>query len=108
MLLPFILPALLGQSYDPAVPAAQLLLLGSAIWLGFFWLRPIYFAQGRIRVWTGISLLIAFLSVLGFFVIAPCWGYLGLSLWTMLLNSGLRHLVGLYLLAQISLEVALL
>jgi O-antigen/teichoic acid export membrane protein len=102
MLLPFIIPTLLGQSYDPAVPAAQLLLLGSAIWLGFFWLRPVYFAQGRLRVWTGISLLIAFLSVLGFFVIAPCWGYLGLSLWTMLLNSGLRHIVGLYLLAQIS------
>ena len=102
MLLPFIIPTLLGQSYDPAVPAAQLLLLGSAIWLGFFWLRPVYFAQGRLRVWTGISLLIAFLSVLGFFVIAPCWGYLGLSLWTILLNSGLRHIVGLYLLAQIS------
>jgi O-antigen/teichoic acid export membrane protein len=97
-LLPFILPALLGQSYDPAVPAAQLLLLGSAIWLGFFWLRPVYFAQGRLHVWTRISVLVMFLSVLGFFVITPHWGYLGLSLWTVLLN-GLGHMVGLCLLA---------
>jgi O-antigen/teichoic acid export membrane protein len=98
MLLPFILPALLGQ-YDPAVPAAQLLLLGSAIWLGFFWLRPIYFAQGRLRVWTRISVLVVFLSVLGFFAITPHWGYLGLSLWTALLN-GLGHMVGLCFLAR--------
>ena len=97
-LLPFILPALLGQSYDPAVPAAQLLLLGSAIWLGFFWLRPVYFAQGRLHVWTRISVLVVFLSVLGFFAITPHWGYLGLSLWTALLN-GLGHMVGLCLLA---------
>jgi O-antigen/teichoic acid export membrane protein len=99
MLLPFILPALLGQSYDPAVPAAQLLLLGSAIWFGFFWLRPVYFAQGRLHVWTRISVLVVFLSVLGFFVITPHWGYLGLSLWTVLLN-GLGHMVGLCLLAR--------
>ena len=97
--LPFLLPALLGQSYDPAVPAAQLLLLGSAIWLGFFWLRPVYFAQGRLHVWTCISVLIVFLSVLGFFLIIPHWGYLGLSLWTVLLN-GLGHMVGLCLLAR--------
>jgi O-antigen/teichoic acid export membrane protein len=98
MLLPFIIPTLLGQSYDPAVPAAQLLLLGSAIWLGFFWLKPVYFAQGRLRVWTRISVLVVFLSVLGFFAITPHWGYLGLSLWTALLN-GLGHMVGLCLLA---------
>jgi O-antigen/teichoic acid export membrane protein len=80
MLLPFILPALLGQSYDPAVPAAQLLLLGSAIWLAFFWLRPWYLAKNKVRLWSlGIGVYSATFVLLSL-VMVQNLGYIGIAI----------------------------
>jgi len=81
VLIPIIIPALFGQAYHPSVPALQLLLVGSAIWVTLFWLRPTYLAIGKIRVWTRISVLVVLLSLLGFFVVTPLWGYIGISAW---------------------------
>jgi O-antigen/teichoic acid export membrane protein/ubiquinone/menaquinone biosynthesis C-methylase UbiE len=81
MLLPFILPALLGQSYDPAVPAAQLLLLGSAIWLGFFWLKPVYFAHGAIKQWSLVIGTFSLATFVGWLLIVPFYGFIGMSIW---------------------------
>jgi ubiquinone/menaquinone biosynthesis C-methylase UbiE len=81
MLLPFIIPALLGQSYDPAVPAAQLLLLGSAIWLGFFWLKPVYFAHGAIKQWSLVIGTFSLATLVGWLLIVPFYGFIGMSIW---------------------------
>ena len=95
-LIPLVLPMLVGETYRQAVPAAQLLMVGSAVWLGLFWLRPVFFAQGRLGVWTRISAIVVVLSVVGLLTIVPRWGYLGLSVWLMLMNM-LGHAIGLWL-----------
>ena len=79
--LPLIVLALLGQSYDPAVPAAQLLLIGYAIWLGFFWLKPIYFAHGAIKQWSLVIGTFSLAALVGWLLIVPFYGYIGMSIW---------------------------
>lgn len=86
LLVPFLLPLLVGPSYIPAVIAAQFLLVGSAIWLGFFWLRPLYFAKGELKTWTGISVVVVLFTLVGFVTIVPFKGYLGLAAWLMLMH----------------------
>ena len=85
--IPFVLPLLLGDAYRPAVPASQILLAGSAVWMAFFWLKPTYFAQGRIKRWMGISTIVVLLSVAGFFLTIPKWGYIGLCILNLLMQS---------------------
>jgi len=80
-LVPFILPTLFGEAYRPAVVASQILLIASAIRITFFWLRPVYMAQGRIRHWILISTAGVTLSVLAYPAMIWRWGYIGLSIW---------------------------
>ena len=80
-LVPFILPTLFGQAYRPAVLASQILLIASAIRITFFWLRPVYMAQGRIRHWILMSTAGVTLSVLAYPAMIWRWGYIGLSIW---------------------------
>ncbi|MPZ76996.1 MAG: oligosaccharide flippase family protein [Deltaproteobacteria bacterium] len=75
----FALPLLVGESYLPAVGAAQLLFIGSAISIAFFWLRLIYLAKGHVR-----QLFILNSSVTGVFTliypfVVRDWGYMGAS-----------------------------
>jgi len=79
-LAPLVLPTLVGPAYLPAVAATQILLVGSAVWMGFFWLRPLYLARGQVKAWTVINLVVAFLSLIAFWIVVPRWGYLGLAL----------------------------
>jgi len=79
-LVPFILPALYGQAYRPAVIASQVLLLASAIRITFFWLRPVYMAQGRIRHWILMNTAGVTLSILAYPAMIWQWGYIGLSI----------------------------
>ncbi|MGH8408345.1 MAG: hypothetical protein ACRESL_22930, partial [Pseudomonas sp.] len=65
--------------YLPAAAAAQLLVAGSAVWLMFFWLRPVYFACGWIKTWTMISALSGALTLVNFLFLIPFFGYIGLS-----------------------------
>ena len=96
-LVPFILTTLVGQAYRPAVVASQVLLIGSAIWLTFFWLRPIYMAQGRVRHWLSISAAVVTLSVVAYPVMIWQWGYIGLSIWGAVGNL-LHHSLALWFL----------
>ena len=82
----FALPLMVGQVYIPAVAGTQLLFMGSAISLAFFWLRLIYLAQGHVR-----PLFIINCSVtVGFGLIYPLviwqWGFIGACAWMLALN----------------------
>lgn len=95
--LPFILPPLVGQSYLPAVTTTQFLLVGGAIWLTFFWLRPVYFSLGQMRVWClSIGLYAA-----GFIVLAVpltlILGHIGMSMATVLIISGFHIILAVRL-----------
>jgi len=79
--LPYALPLLVGNEYVPAVISAQLLLAGSAIWLALFWLRPLFLARGWIKEWTKCIGLFALCNLMGWLVIVPKHGYLGMSAW---------------------------
>jgi O-antigen/teichoic acid export membrane protein len=93
LLTPFLLPLFAGQSYSPAVPAAQALLISSGVWLAIFWLRPVYLAQGRIKAWTYFNAAFSCLFILGFFFVVPARGFLGLAVWLMLIQL-LSYAVG--------------
>ena len=82
LLTPFILPLLVGDDYLPAIAAAQILFGGSAIWLACFWIRPLYIAQGNLRLWLAITTSVVALSAISYPLIIPRWGYLGLSIWS--------------------------
>jgi O-antigen/teichoic acid export membrane protein len=97
LLLFWVIPALTGEAYRPAIGAAQILLGGSAIWLGFFWLRPVYFAQGNIRQWLLISTKVALLSLVVYPLIIKQWGYLGLAVWSAMMQLLAHCLAGFYI-----------
>jgi len=98
--IPFALPLLVGEIYLPAVAATQLLFIGSAISLAFFWLRLIYLAQGHVR-----QMFILNCSVtVGFGLIYPLvireWGYMGASAWMLALQVAGTVTSGLWLWRQ--------
>ncbi len=76
-----VLPNIVGPSYDAALPAVRLLLAGTAAWLLFFWLRPLYLARGYIRFWTANGAVMIALLVAGFAVVGPLWGFVGMAAW---------------------------
>jgi len=78
-LLPYLLPLVYGEEFNPAVPAAQLMVAGSAVWLCLFWLRPLYLARGRVRAWFMITTAVVVLTLIAYPVIIPRWGFLGLA-----------------------------
>jgi O-antigen/teichoic acid export membrane protein len=89
---PALIIAIVGRSYIPAVRATQVLLIGSITWLAFFWVKPAYFALGRVAVWTGISVSIVALSLLGFAIAIPLGGFIALAVWQACMHV-LGHLV---------------
>ncbi|MGD9505028.1 MAG: lipopolysaccharide biosynthesis protein [Syntrophobacteraceae bacterium] len=82
-LMPVIILPAFGEAYSPSIPAAALMLIGSAAWATFFWLRPLYLTLGKVREWTAISAMTAFLSLVGVATIAPVWGCTGVGAWWM-------------------------
>jgi O-antigen/teichoic acid export membrane protein len=79
-LVPFLLPILVGFAYRPAAFATQILLAGSAVWLAFFWLRPLYFATGHLRKWViGIGIYAVSFIALSVLTV-PRFGYVGMTL----------------------------
>ncbi len=73
--IPFILPVLVSETYRPAVVACQLLLVSSAVWLIFFWLRPTYLARAQVGA---LTLGLVFYSGT-FLFLAPLASYLGVE-----------------------------
>jgi O-antigen/teichoic acid export membrane protein len=79
------LPLIAGETYLPAVRANQLLFIGSAISLGFFWLRPIYLVKGRVRELFILNSTVTVVFGLIYPFVVREWGYLGASGWTLAL-----------------------
>jgi O-antigen/teichoic acid export membrane protein len=86
---PFVVLQLVGDAYRPAILATQILLVGSAVWLTLFWLRPTYSAQGRLRQWLFISIIVVVLSIAVYPFVIRQWGYIGLAIWL-----GIMQLLG--------------
>ncbi len=95
LLMPFIIPALAGDTYRPAIIATQILLVGYSIRLTFFWLRPLYFALDRVREWNWGIFIYSSLFLIICFLVVKSWGYKGMAL------SSTLSLVPMYLLMLI-------
>jgi O-antigen/teichoic acid export membrane protein len=76
-LVPFAVRALGGQPYVSAVYPAQIMLVGTSLWLALFWLRPLIFALGEIRLYAASSTVGSLLAVAGYVVLTPRWGASG-------------------------------
>ena len=81
MLMPFVLPALMGSAYRTAIFATQILLIASSLGLALFWLRPFFFVQGRFRHWFLSSGLLTILFAVIYPFIVVRFGYLGAAIW---------------------------
>jgi O-antigen/teichoic acid export membrane protein len=88
LFIPVLLPLLAGHDYRAAVIATQLLLAGAAVWLAFFWVRPLFLARGWVKEWTGCMALFGLCNLLGWVVIVPKHGYVGMSAWWLLSTVG--------------------
>ena len=78
---PLLISTVVGRAFLPAIPAAQALLAGSAVWLAFFWLRPTFMALGELRVWWQLGLINVTVGLAGMIISSFLWGYLGLAFW---------------------------
>ena len=78
---PFVLPLLVGRAFEDSIIPTQLLLGAAAVWLFFFWLRPLYYATGSVRDWAAINTGNIAVLVSGFLVVTPIWGVLGMAAW---------------------------
>jgi len=78
-LLPWVITGLVGTSYLPAATTAQLVLLGGAMWLACFWVRPYLMAVGRIRTFTRLYLLSLVPYGASFLVLARAFGPAGMA-----------------------------
>jgi O-antigen/teichoic acid export membrane protein len=85
-LMSFALPLLVGEVYIPAIAATQLLFIGSAISLAFFWLRLIYLAQGHVRQLFSLNCSVTIIFGLIYPFVIQEWGYMGASAWMLALN----------------------
>ena len=78
--LPVVVRLLVGAQYAPAVGTAQVLLVGSLVWVGLYWLRPAFMAVGEVRAWVTISAVVVAGSSAAFVPAAVAWGAMGLAL----------------------------
>ena len=106
LFIPIVVPLLVGDSYRPAVVPTQLLLVGSAFSIAFFWLRPLYLAQGALKVWVTISAIVVGLSVIGFLTVIPLWGFRGLATLLVLMNLAANLMAAIYLMRRRALRIS--
>ena len=93
LLIPIVLPLLVGHLYLPASRAAQILVISAAVWLAFFWLRPMYLAKGWIKLWAiGIGCH-ALLFLLVMMIFAPSIGYMAVAWGSLTVNVGFHVLM---------------
>lgn len=81
-----VLPLLVGEIYIPAVGAAQLLFIGSAVSLAFFWQRLIFMAQGHVRQLFALNGSVTVIFGLLYPFVIREWGYMGAAAWMLALN----------------------
>lgn len=79
-LLPFVLRQIVGSDFDRAASTAQLLIAGAAVWVAFFWFRPLVLSLGEVRFRFVTALVVAVVSVVGFVVVAEPFGAPGVAM----------------------------
>ena len=93
---------IVGEEYLPAVRALQFLLAGSAVWLAFFWLRPVYHALGEVKFWLINATIISILTVIGYVIAAPQWGHVGIAVvWFLAGGIGGHLIAAVYFLLRV-------
>lgn len=76
-LVPAVIGFLLGEEFLPSSEAVQLLVVGSAIALAFFWLRPFILTLGKVRFLAARPAFLGVLQLIGLIIAVPRWGYIG-------------------------------
>ena len=79
-LVPFAVPVVAGTEYRPAVDAAIVLLIGGALILPTFWVRPILLSGGHVRFLLKLSAVAAVLTFVGYFALGELMGDVGVAL----------------------------
>jgi O-antigen/teichoic acid export membrane protein len=100
LFVPFVLPRLVGDTYLPAVPATQLLVVASALSLATFWMRPVYLACCLVRQIFIINVSVTIVFALLYPFVVSHWGYLGTACWLLLFHVAGIGLAGLRLRAD--------
>lgn len=90
--LQWIIPQVYGPEFSDAIFPAKLLVLGSAVWVGFFWLKPTYFATDKITIWAKVTTIMVLALLIGTLIIVPKYGVNGLALWLCFIQS-LGHVI---------------
>lgn len=78
--LPFALRHLVGRDFGRAASTAQLLIAGAAVWIAFFWFRPLVLSLGEVRFRLATALVVAVVSVIGFVAVAEPFGAPGIAM----------------------------
>jgi O-antigen/teichoic acid export membrane protein len=78
--LPILIRSVVGIEYGPASLTAQLIVAGSAIWLAFFWLRPLYLSMGRVATYAKLYFFSLFPYFFAFSYLAPRLGSEGMAI----------------------------
>lgn len=85
-----------GREYLPSVVPAQLLIAGAAVWMAFFWLRPVYMTLGRVRFWASLLGGASVLCLIGYLALAPRLGATGIALTNLLILGIAVHAIAGY------------
>jgi O-antigen/teichoic acid export membrane protein len=97
---PWGLPWLVGEHYLPAVGAAQILFVGAAVSLAFFWFGPVYLAKGHVQQMFLVGSSVTLALALFYPWAVNHWGYLGAAVWTLALHVGRTGASGVWLWRQ--------
>jgi O-antigen/teichoic acid export membrane protein len=79
-LLPIVVPVVFGPGYRPMLPGAQMMIIGAAVSVAFFWLNSFYYASGRIGQWTKAYGLYTALVILLAWLSIQQWGFSGMGI----------------------------
>lgn len=78
-LVPAAVTLVAGDEFAPAARPAQLLLASATVWLAFFWLRPLLFSLGKVKLWLTNAVTVVVVSVFGFVIAAQALGAVGVA-----------------------------
>jgi len=99
MATPYMIRLLFGEAYRNATLPTQILLGGAIVWLGFFWLRPLYYSLGEVGRWLKVNAAMALINLAAFFLVIPGGGYVNLA-WLMAAIQLMSHMSALLLLVS--------
>lgn len=90
---PFLLPVLVGPSFDAAVWPTVLLGVGSLISLAAFWVRPALLALGREATILAVGLMMSICTLSGYLLVAGRWGAAGIALVRLIFASAIGTVI---------------